>query len=76
MLYTTELRVVSLLTRVVSGRDQADASVELARQAGDALTAIIDEVLLVADMNTQIAAVTELQGATAALISAVGSPSR
>ena len=46
-------------------REQAQSGVEQTAKAGDALTAIADEVVRINDMNTQIASAAEEQGAVA-----------
>ncbi|OMH32843.1 methyl-accepting chemotaxis protein [Motiliproteus sp. MSK22-1] len=56
------------VTVIQSGRAQAETSVEQANQAGQSLTAITEDILRVADMNTQIASATEQQSATVEMI--------
>ena len=56
------------VTVIQSGRSQAETSVEQANQAGQSLTAITEDILRVADMNTQIASATEQQSATVEMI--------
>ncbi len=56
------------VTVIQSGRGQAETSVQQATQAGDTLNAITDDILRIADMNTQIASATEEQSATVDMI--------
>jgi len=69
MIGQLESEAKSAVTVILGGRDQADASVVCARQAGDTLTAITDDILRIADMNAQIATATEEQSATVDMIS-------
>jgi methyl-accepting chemotaxis protein len=51
---------------MVQGREQAEASVDQATHAGEALDAITSSVASISDMNTQIATSAEQQSATVA----------
>ncbi|MEH6626205.1 MAG: methyl-accepting chemotaxis protein [Motiliproteus sp.] len=59
----------SAVTVIRSGREQAEVSVAKSNLAGETLTAITQDILKVADMNTQIASATEQQSATVDMIS-------
>lgn len=56
------------VTVIQTGRNQAEISVQESEQAGATLSAITQEILSVADMNTQIASATEQQSSTVSTI--------
>ncbi|WP_458576307.1 methyl-accepting chemotaxis protein [Aliamphritea spongicola] len=56
------------VTVIQTGRSQAEISVQESEQAGATLSAITQEILSVADMNTQIASATEQQSSTVSTI--------
>ncbi len=58
----------SAVTVIQTGRSQAEISVRQSEQAGTTLSAITQEILSVADMNTQIASATEQQSSTVSTI--------
>ncbi|MCW8883644.1 MAG: methyl-accepting chemotaxis protein, partial [Motiliproteus sp.] len=58
----------SAVTVIQSGREQAEVSVQQSKRAGETLTSITEDILRVADMNTQIASATEEQSATVDMI--------
>ncbi|MEH6471538.1 MAG: methyl-accepting chemotaxis protein [Halopseudomonas sp.] len=68
MIGQLETEAKGAVTVILSGRDQAEASVDRARQAGETLTSITDDILQISDMNAQIATATEQQSATVEMI--------
>ncbi|WP_261843535.1 methyl-accepting chemotaxis protein [Aliamphritea ceti] len=57
------------VTVIQTGRSQAEVSVQQSEQAGATLNSITQDILSVADMNTQIASATEQQSSTVNMIS-------
>ncbi|WP_207061955.1 methyl-accepting chemotaxis protein [Motiliproteus sp. SC1-56] len=54
---------------ILAGRDEAETSVSRATEAGQTLGEITEDILRIADMNTQVASATEEQSATVEMIS-------
>ena len=69
MIQQLESEAQSAVGVILSGSEQAETSVSRATEAGQTLTEITEEILSIADMNTQVASATEEQSATIEMIS-------